>query len=87
MSELACAHQTTCRSDRQVNVKRQIRTVKHLAFFRSQSVEAEANRRALMGRLRRHPLHDAADRVVLHLDQKMEVVWQQTVGIEIEGEF
>ena len=34
-----------------------------------------------------HSLHDAANRIVLHLnqDQEMHVVGHQTVGIEIEG--
>ena len=33
-----------------------------------------------------HSLHDAANRIVLHLDQKMNVVGHQTVSIEIEGQ-
>ena len=33
-----------------------------------------------------HSLHDAANRIVLHLNQKMNVVGHQTVGIEIEGQ-
>ena len=33
-----------------------------------------------------HPLHDTANRIVLHLDQKMNVVEHQTVGVEIEGQ-
>ena len=33
-----------------------------------------------------HSLHDAANRIVLHLDQKMKVVGHQTVGVEIEGQ-
>ena len=33
-----------------------------------------------------HSLHDAANRIVLHLNQKMKVVGHQTVGVEVEGQ-
>ena len=33
-----------------------------------------------------HSLHDAANRIVLHLNQKMNVVGHQTVGVEVEGQ-
>lgn len=34
----------------------------------------------------KHPLHDPANRIVLHLDQKMHVVWHEAVGVEIKGQ-
>jgi hypothetical protein len=32
-------------------------------------------------------LHNPADEIVLHLDQKVQVVWHQAIGVEIEGKF
>ena len=32
-------------------------------------------------------MHDPADPIVLHLDQKMNVVWHQAISIEKEGKF
>jgi hypothetical protein len=32
-------------------------------------------------------LHDPADEIVLHLDEKMNVVWHQAISVEIEGKF
>ena len=34
-----------------------------------------------------YPLHDPANEIVLHLDKKMNVVWHQAIGVEIEGKF
>ena len=33
----------------------------------------------------KHSLHNAANRIILHLDQQMHVVWHEAVGVKIEG--
>ena len=34
-----------------------------------------------------HSLHDSTDGIVLHLDQQMNVVRHQAIGVKIEGKF